>query len=80
MGIGRLLIALSVLALSGLLVTNVSATTHPRKPPHHPTKQRRPAHHPTKRPPHHPTKRRPAHHPTKRRPPDHPTKQGGRSE
>jgi len=79
MGIRRLLIALFVFTLSGLLVTNVSATTHPRKPPHHPTKQR-PAHHPTKRPPHHPTKRRPAHHPTKRRPPHHPTKQGRRSE
>lgn len=64
----RLCAALFVFAVSGMLAAPVLATTHPRKPPHHPTKQQRPAHHPTKR--------RPAHHPTKRRPPHHPTKQG----
>jgi hypothetical protein len=68
MGTRRLRVALSALALVGMLAAPVSATTHPKKPPHHPTKQRRPAHHPTKR--------RPPHHPTKRRPPHHPTKQG----
>ena len=69
--------ALSALVLSGFLAAPVLATTHPHKPPHHPTKQQRPAHHPTrKRPPHHPTKRRPPNHPTKQRPPHHPTKQG----
>ncbi len=53
----KLRTALSALALSGMLAAPVLATTHPRKPPHHPTKQQRPPHHPTKqRPPHHPTK------------------------
>jgi len=63
----RLRTVLSALALSGMLAAPVLATTtHPKKPPHHPTKLRRPAHHPTrKRPPHHPTRRRPPHHPTK---------------
>ena len=65
MGTRTLRAALSALALSGMLAAPVLATTHPRKPPHHPTKQQRPAHHPTKRPSHHPTKRRPPHHPTK---------------
>ena len=60
--------ALSALVLSGFLAAPVLATTHPHKPPHHPTKQQRPAHHPTKR--------RPPNHPTKQRPPHHPTKQG----
>lgn len=43
----ELRIALSALALSGMLAAPVLATTHPRKPPHHQTK-RRPPHHPTK--------------------------------
>jgi len=61
-----LLVVLSTLTLPAMLVAPVLATTHPRKPAHHPTKMQRPAHHPTKqRPPHHPTKRRPPHHPTK---------------
>ena len=72
MGTRTLRAALSALALTATLATPVLAATHPRKPPHHPTKMQRPAHHPTKR--------RPPHHPTKRRPPHHPTKQGGNAQ
>ena len=43
----KLRAALSTLALSMFLAAPVLATTHPHKPPHHPTKQR-PPHHPTK--------------------------------